>query len=44
VLLAALLPHLRSVARLALPRVRARLRFPSPPRPPDLSALCLLRI
>jgi hypothetical protein len=44
VLLAALLPHLRSVARLALPRVRARLRSPSPPRPPDLSALCLLRI
>lgn len=44
VLLAVLLPHLRLVARLALPRMRAWLRSLSPPRPPDLSELCLLRI
>jgi hypothetical protein len=43
-LLAVLLPHLRLVARLALPRVRGRLRSLRPPRPPDLSELCLLRI
>ena len=44
VLLAVLLPHPGLLARLALPRVRARLRSLSPPRPPDLSELCLLRI
>ena len=44
VLLAVLLPHLRIVARLALPLAQARLRSLSPLRPPDLSELCLLRI
>jgi hypothetical protein len=44
VLLALLLPHPGLLARLAPPRVRARLRSLSPPRPPDLSELCLLRI
>lgn len=44
VLLAVLLPRSGLVSRLALPRVRARLRSLSPPRPPDLSELCLLRI
>jgi len=44
VLLAVLLPHPGLLARLALPRMRARLRSLSPLRPPDLSELCLLRI
>ena len=44
VLLAVLLPHPGLLARLALPRVRDRLRSLTPARPPDLSQLCLLRI
>ena len=44
VLLAVLLPRFALVARLALLRVRPRLRSLSRPRPPDLSELCLLRI
>jgi hypothetical protein len=44
VLLAILLPHPGLLARLALTRVRAQLRSPTPTRPPDLSELRLLRI
>lgn len=44
VLLAVLLPRFALAARLARPHARARLRSLSPPRPPDLSELCLLRV
>jgi hypothetical protein len=44
VLLAVLLPQPGFLARLAIPRVRARVRSLSALRPPDLSELCLLRI
>jgi hypothetical protein len=43
-LLAVLLPHPGLVTRLALTRVRTRLRSLTPARPPDLAELCLLRI
>lgn len=44
VLQTVLLSRVTLGARPALSRVRARLRSLSPPRPPDLSELCLLRI
>jgi hypothetical protein len=43
-LLAALLPRPARLTGPALIHARARLRSLAPPRPPDLSALCLLRI
>jgi hypothetical protein len=44
VLVAVLLPRPAQLTRPALTHVRARLGSLAPARPPDLSALCLLRI
>ncbi|MGY1708573.1 hypothetical protein ACI8AC_03595 [Geodermatophilus sp. SYSU D00758] len=44
VLLAVVAPHLVRLASPAPASARSRSGSPPPPRPPDLSALCLLRI